>query len=205
MTDLGIDARVTRRNRRIAVICASVVFGMVGMSYAAVPLYEMFCRVTGFGGTTQRADAAPGALPEFAGRKVTVRFNADVGRGMPWTFQPVQRSVEVVPGVETLVFYRAYNPTKEPVYGQAAFNVTPDKAGIYFDKIACFCFEEQKLEPGESVDMPISFFVDPELLKDPKTRDVHTITLSYTFFRTKAEDAKSDGRTVSAGTRGAGG
>ncbi|WP_298724141.1 cytochrome c oxidase assembly protein [uncultured Ferrovibrio sp.] len=181
------------RNRRIAWSCAAVVAGMVGLSFASVPLYDLFCRVTGFGGTPQRAESAP-AIAKPQEQLITVRFNADTGRDMPWKFQPAQREVKVKPGEETLIFYRASNPTDKPIVGQATFNVTPDKAGQYFNKIACFCFEEQRLEPGQTVDMPVSFFVDPDMLTDPKTREVHTITLSYTFFRHADEEKKLSDR-----------
>lgn len=180
-----------RRNRRIALTCAAVVIGMVGLSFASAPLYDLFCRVTGFGGTPLRAEAVPTLARPAAEHLITVRFNADTGRDMPWRFQPVQREVKVKPGEETLIFYRASNPTDRAVIGQATFNVTPEKTGQYFNKIACFCFEEQRLEAGQSVDMPVSFFVDPEMLTDPKTREVTTITLSYTFFR-KEEERISD-------------
>lgn len=180
-----------RRNRRIALTCAAVVIGMVGLSFASAPLYDLFCRVTGFGGTPLRAEAVPTLARPAVERLITVRFNADTGRDMPWRFQPVQREVKVKPGEETLIFYRASNPTDRAVIGQATFNVTPEKTGQYFNKIACFCFEEQRLEAGQSVDMPVSFFVDPEMLTDPKTREVTTITLSYTFFR-KEEERISD-------------
>lgn len=180
----------SRANRRIALTAASVVVAMVGLAYASVPLYRLFCQVTGFGGTTQRADAAPGTIDKHV---VTVRFNADIGgRDMPWQFEPMQREVTLHLGEERLIHYRATNTSAEPVVGTAVFNVTPAKAGIYFQKIACFCFEEQRLEAGESADMPVSFYVDPALATDPNTADVKTITLSYTFFRAKSDaDAAS--------------
>ncbi len=175
-----------RRNLVTAWGAVSVVVAMVGLSYASVPLYELFCKVTGFGGTTQRASAAPGAAGDHF---VTVRFNADVAQGMSWQFQPVQRQVRVKLGEETLVHYRAHNPGARPVVGVATFNVVPDQAGIHFDKIACFCFEEQRLEPGPTVDMPVSFFVDPGMLKDPNARSIREITLSYTFFEKPGRQA----------------
>jgi cytochrome c oxidase assembly protein subunit 11 len=156
-----------------------VVVGMLGLTAAAVPLYRLFCQVTGYGGTTQRAEAAP---TEGLDRTITVRFNADVDPDLPWSFQPEQRQIEVRIGEQSLAYYRARNRSDRPVVGQAVYNVTPFKAGPYFDKIACFCFEEQVLAPGEEVDMPVSFYVDPAILDDPNTRDMHTITLSYTFF-----------------------
>lgn len=179
------------RNRRIALYCVSTVAVMIAGAFASAPLYDMFCRVTGFAGTPLRAAAAPGVTDPNE-TLVTVRFNSDVAPGMPWKFQPVQREMKVRPGEETLAFYRAINPTARPVMGTASFNVTPEKAGQYFNKIACFCFTEQLLGPGESVDMPVSFFVDPEILKDPKTRDVLDITLSYTFFRKEDPTRVSD-------------
>jgi len=181
-------AERNRRNRRVALTCAVVVVGMTGLAFASAPLYDLFCRVTGFSGTPLRAESLPASL-QAAERTITVRFNADIAPGMPWKFQPVQRAVKVRPGEEMLIFYKASNPTGEAVAGQASFNVTPEKAGQYFNKIACFCFEEQMLEAGQSVDMPVSFFVDPEILTNPTTRDVRTITLSYTFFR-KPEEVK---------------
>lgn len=188
---MSLTREQQRKNRRVAFACVAVFSSMVGLSFASAPLYDMFCRMTGFAGTPLRAKAAPGVIdPDEA--TVTVRFNADIAPGMPWTFQPVQREVAVKPGEETLIFYRATNPTARAVSGQASFNVTPEKIGQYFNKIACFCFEEQTLQAGQSVDMPVSFFVDPEILKDPKTRDVTQITLSYTFFRKPDESRVSD-------------
>jgi cytochrome c oxidase assembly protein subunit 11 len=180
-----------RKNRRIVAACLATVALMTGATFASAPLYDMFCRVTGFAGTPLRASKAPGVTDPHE-TLVTVRFNADVAPGMPWKFQPVQREVKVRPGEETLIFYRAINPTARPVVGTASFNVTPEKIGQYFNKIACFCFTEQRLEPGQTVDMPVSFFVDPEILKDPKTRDVVDITLSYTFFRKEEPTRVSD-------------
>ena len=175
-----------RRNRRTAWMAGGLVLGMVALSYASVPLYRIFCQVTGFGGTTQRSAAAPGATSD---RMVTVRFNADTAQGMPWTFQPVQRQVTVRLGEETLAFYRAHNPTSRAITGVATFNVTPDKAGAYFDKVACFCFNEQRLEPGQTVDMPVSFFVDPSIEADRNANDIVEITLSYTFFEKPTQQA----------------
>lgn len=169
-----------RRNRRTAVVLASIVAGMVGLSFASVPLYRLFCQVTGYGGTTQVADAAPAATVE---RMMEIRFNADVDPALPWRFQPAERAIQVHVGEERLAFYRAENLSDQPVTGTATFNVTPLKAGQYFSKIACFCFTEQRLEAGATVDMPVTFFVDPAILDDPNLDDVHSITLSYTFFR----------------------
>ena len=162
-----------------------IVGGMVGMSFAAVPLYQLFCQVTGFGGTTQRADAAPGAVSE---RVLTVRFNADVGRGMPWQFRPAQGSIEVRVGESALAFYTAENTTDEDLVGTANFNVTPHKVGRYFQKIECFCFTEQRLAAGEQAKMPVTFFIDPAIMDDPNVAEVNTITLSYVFFRAESDD-----------------
>jgi cytochrome c oxidase assembly protein subunit 11 len=162
-----------------AVALASVIVGMVGLTAAAVPLYRLFCQVTGYGGTTQRAEAAPERQVD---QVIEVRFNADVGRDLPWSFTPVERVVTVRLGEQRLAFYRAHNTSDRPIVGTATFNVTPFKAGAYFSKIACFCFEEQSLQAGQTVDMPVSFYVDPAIMEDPDTRDIRAITLSYTFF-----------------------
>jgi cytochrome c oxidase assembly protein subunit 11 len=162
-----------------AVALSGIIAGMLALTAAAVPLYRLFCQVTGYGGTTQRAEAAPGGQLD---RTIRVRFNADVAPDLPWSFAPEQHQIEVRIGEQNLAFYRARNRSEHPIVGQATYNVTPFKAGPYFSKIACFCFEEQILQPGEEVDMPVSFYVDPAILSDPNTRDVHTITLSYTFF-----------------------
>ena len=169
-----------RRNGTTVVLLLSVVVGMTGLAFASVPLYRLFCEATGFGGTTQRAASAP---KEIASAVVTVRFDADTAPDLGWEFRPLVREVKVRPGEQLEMAYRATNRTAATVTGTASYNVTPAKSGIYFDKLQCFCFNEQRLEPGESRDMAVTFFVDPDLLKDPSTRDVRTITLSYTMFR----------------------
>ncbi|MCA0927730.1 cytochrome c oxidase assembly protein [Ruegeria profundi] len=156
-----------------------VVLLMGSLAWAAVPFYDWFCRVTGFGGTTGVAAAAP---EDILDRKVTVRFDASKAKGMAWEFKPVEREMEVRIGETGLAFYEAYNPTDHPIAGQASYNVAPYSAGGYFQKIACFCFEEQVLQPGERVQMPVTFFVDPEMVEDLEAKYVHTITLSYTFY-----------------------
>jgi len=165
-------------NTRVAVICAAVATGMVGLAYASVPLYRLFCQVTGFAGTTQRAEAPS---HEVLDRTVTVRFDSNVAPGLDWDFAPVVTSMKLKIGENALAFYRATNHSKEPVVGTATFNVTPEQAGAFFNKIQCFCFTEQRLEPGETVDMPVSFYVDPAIVKDPDGAFVRTIALSYTF------------------------
>jgi cytochrome c oxidase assembly protein subunit 11 len=174
-----MSERTPGRNQAVAVVLATVVAAMVGLSFAAVPLYRVFCQVTGYGGTTQRAEAAPGTM---GARVITVRFNADIAPNMPWAFQPVEREVRVRVGEERLIFYAAKNRAAVPVTGTATFNVTPQKAGPYFDKVQCFCFTEQRLAAGQSVEMPVSFFIDPKIALDHDLDDVTTITLSYTFF-----------------------
>jgi len=167
-----------QKNKRTGRILAVLGAFMLGLAFAAVPLYRMFCEATGFAGTTQRADRAPGAV---AGQ-VKVQFDANVHPGLPWRFEPEQTSVEVAPGAQTKIFYRAQNLSARAIVGQAVYNVSPDTVGKYFKKIQCFCFSEQTLQPGQKVDMPVVFFVDPAIEKDPDTKDVHELTLSYTFY-----------------------
>ena len=169
------------RNGLVAFTLLGVIGGMLGLSFAAVPLYRIFCQITGYGGTP-RIDAA--ASPGQVDRTITVRFNADVNSGMPWKFAPVQRDITLRLGEEAVAFYVARNPTDRPVTGISTYNVTPDKAGRFFHKTACFCFNEQTLTPGQEMSFPLSFWVDPAILDDPDTRDLRTITISYTFFRT---------------------
>jgi cytochrome c oxidase assembly protein subunit 11 len=180
--------RSAAANRNVAFAVAGIAVGMVALAFASVPLYRLFCQVTGYGGTTQRAAEAPA---ELGTRLVKVRFDSNVaGHDLPWTFKPLQADATVHVGEDRLVFYRATNTGPTPTIGVATFNVTPHKAGQYFQKVACFCFNEQKLDPGESIDMGVSFFVDPAIDRDPNLRDVTTITLSYTFFRAKDEKAR---------------
>jgi cytochrome c oxidase assembly protein subunit 11 len=174
------------RNRRTLISLATVAATMVGVSFAAVPLYDLFCRVTGFGGTTQVASALPAKAGE---RTITVRFDASVEGGLPWRFRPEVRSVTLKVGENGLMSYLAQNQSNLPIVGTATYNVTPHKAAIYFNKLACFCFTEQALAPGEQIAMPVSFFVDPDIVNDRNLDDVHTITLSYTFFRAKTPTA----------------
>ncbi|KIC43758.1 MAG: cytochrome c oxidase assembly protein [Ruegeria sp.] len=175
-----------------------VVLLMGSLAWAAVPFYDWFCRVTGFGGTTGVSEEAP---KDILDRTVTVRFDASKAKGMAWEFKPVEREMEVRIGETGLAFYEAYNPTDRPIAGQASYNVAPYSAGGYFQKIACFCFEEQVLQPGERVEMPVTFFVDPEMVDDLEAKYVHTITLSYTFYEIDlpegyaALDAQADTNT----------
>jgi cytochrome c oxidase assembly protein subunit 11 len=184
---------MTSRNRTVVSSCVAVVIGMAGLSYAAVPLYDLFCRATGYGGTPQRADAAPGIVNE---RTITVRFDTNIDHALPWSFQPEQRAVSVNIGENRLVFFRAVNNSDRPIVGHATFNVVPERAGQYFSKIQCFCFTEQRLEPGQSVDMPVSFFIEPGILADRSADQIHEITLSYTFY--PAANQKAAGAARSA-------
>jgi cytochrome c oxidase assembly protein subunit 11 len=159
----------------------SVVFVMGGLAWASIPFYSWFCSVTGFGGVTQTAETGS---DEVLDQTVTIRFDASLDRDMPWQFKPVVREMELRIGETALAFYEAYNPTDRPVAGSASYNVTPYEAGYFFNKIQCFCFDEQLLQPGERVMMPVTFFVDPEMVTDRDAKYVHTITLSYTFYET---------------------
>lgn len=221
------------RNVQVAWYAAAAVVGALGATYASVPLYKLFCQVTGFGGTTQRVELQDWALreqerstsgisrvlqnvvtriapssgtrvhtwtdeeaaqrlaslkPVENGRLITVRFDSTVGDVLPWTFEPVQLNVKVVPGETALSFFRVKNLSDKPITGVATYNVYPPKAGLYFSKIQCFCFEEQRLLPGETVDMPVFFFIDPDFMEDAQLQNVHNITLSYTFFQTNVEE-----------------
>jgi cytochrome c oxidase assembly protein subunit 11 len=171
--------RLRRRDLIVAAACGVFVAVMVGMAYAAVPLYSWFCRTTGFGGTTQVATAAPG---EVLQRKLSVRFDANVTGGLPWRFAPEQNSVDVRLGEVVTVLFAVTNESARETAGQASYNVSPPTVGQYFSKINCFCFTEQRLKPGERRDMAVVFFVDPELAKNPDDDDLNTITLSYTMY-----------------------
>lgn len=171
-------------NKRLTTtLVIALLMAMTILAFASVPLYRIFCQKTGYGGTPKIV--AQGASHVVEGRPFKVRFSASTHRDIPWRFKPLQLEVEVLPGQTGLAFYQVTNRSKQPFVGIATYNVTPEKAGKYFNKIDCFCFEEQTLPPGQVVDMPVQFFIDPEIVKDPKLKDVHTITLSYTFFHAK--------------------
>jgi cytochrome c oxidase assembly protein subunit 11 len=167
------------KHTQLVVTLVSVAAGMLMLAYAAVPLYQLFCQVTGFGGTTMRAESAPLQVNE---RVIEVRFNADHDPNLPWEFTPLERTVRVKVGENRLIAYHAKNITDQPTRGTATYNVTPHAAGKYFNKIQCFCFQEQRLDAGEKVTMPVSFFIDPAILDDDELRNLQNITLSYTFF-----------------------
>jgi cytochrome c oxidase assembly protein subunit 11 len=168
-----------RSNRVVVGTCLAFVGGMVGMAYAAVPLYDMFCRVTGYNGTTQRVEQASDVILD---EKVKVTFDANTSGGLPWEFKPVQRDIDIRIGETVQVMYKAKNLSSKPTTGQATFNVTPMQAGAYFNKVQCFCFTETTLQPGEEMEMPVVFFVDPDMVKAVETKDIKTLTLSYTFY-----------------------
>jgi cytochrome c oxidase assembly protein subunit 11 len=197
------------RHRRVALWASAVVVAMVGMSFAAVPLYRVFCQKTGFSGTPLRADKPSDTVID---KRLTIRFDANVTPGFPWTFQPVQRTMTVKIGENALALYHAVNTSDHTVRGSAVFNISPEQAAPYFNKVQCFCFTEQELSAGEATDFPVSFFVDPRIEQDKDAREVQEITLSYTFHplppkRGTAEAAPAKGaaapRTV-PGTSGAG-
>lgn len=182
---------MTRRNAVTLSALLVVLAAMGGLVAASVPLYRLFCAATGYNGTTERATAAP--THEDKGRTIVVRFDAETAPDLPWDFHPVQRQVAVHPGAETVIAYEATNHSAEGITGRATYNVTPSKAGLYFDKLQCFCFSDQYLAPGQTAKFGVQFFVDPGIDKDPNTTDIDTITLSYTFFR-----AKDDGAAAAA-------
>lgn len=178
----------TKQNGRVALRLVGVVVVMGALAWAAVPFYDWFCRVTGYGGTTNVASAGSDVvLDEY----VTVRFDANTERDMPWTFRPMVREMKLKIGETGLMFYEAYNPSDVPVAGTASYNVAPDLAGYYFSKIECFCFTQQVLMPGERVEMPVSFFVDPDLVEDRDAGRIREITLSYTFYQTELPEEQA--------------
>jgi cytochrome c oxidase assembly protein subunit 11 len=176
----------SNKNRRVALTAAGVVVGMIGMAYASVPLYRLFCQVTGFGGTTQVATQAPATSTE---QSISIRFDANVSGEMGWAFHPKQNTVTVKIGEPSMAYYVAKNESSETVTGTAVFNVTPTDAGIFFNKIECFCFTEQTLKPGETAEMPVQFFVDPAILQDADAKGITEITLSYSFYPSKNKPA----------------
>lgn len=181
------DVRVVSGKGRTALLAVLGICFMTGVAWASVPLYRLFCEVTGLNGTTQRGTQAPGAI----NRKVRIDFDANTNPKLPWRFVPEQPYEEVAIGAKDMVFFQATNRAATPITGTATFNVTPASAGKYFTKIQCFCFTQQTLKPGETARMPVIFFVDPKIMDDPDTRDVETITLSYTFY--PVDSAKTAG------------
>jgi cytochrome c oxidase assembly protein subunit 11 len=183
-----------RRHSLLALSLAGLVAGMVGLSFAAVPLYRLFCQATAYVGTPRRADKAPG---EVLDRTITIRFDGNVDKSLPWTFAPVKQTMDVKIGETALAFFKASNQADTPVTGQALFNVSPEIAGRYFTKIECFCFKQQTLAAKQTVEMPVTFFVDPKIVDDDDTKDISEITLSYTFYR--GDGGNSPAAAVSEG------
>lgn len=184
-------ATIADRNRRTGMIALCAALAMLGLGYASVPLYRLFCQVTGFGGTTMKVSEAQAAQVQVTGKTMVVRFDANVDRAMPWQFRALQITDTVSIGARDMAIFTAKNLSEEPVTGTASFNVTPEVAGKYFNKIQCFCFTEQTLQPGQEVRMPVIYYVDPKILDDPDAKDVEEITLSYTFHAVANDGAKA--------------
>lgn len=191
------DSPKVKSNRMVAGICVAFFVGMIGMAYASVPLYSMFCQITGYGGTTQRVEQYSDRVID---RQITVRFDANVSSGLPWDFKPVARDVTMKIGETAQAHYTATNSFSVPTAGRATFNVTPEMAGAYFNKVECFCFTDTTLKPGETLDMPVVFFVDPDIADVPELQNVKTITLSYTFFPIEVEKPVAAAREDGSGT-----
>ncbi|MBD8893000.1 cytochrome c oxidase assembly protein [Labrenzia suaedae] len=179
LNDQTSRAQSGKSNKKVAIACTCLFVSMIGAAYAAVPLYNLFCRATGFGGTTQVADQASDRVID---RVVTIRFDGNVNHTLPWSFKPEHREIKIKMGETAQMNYLAVNKGSRKTVGTSVFNVTPLEAGAYFNKLQCFCFTEQALEPGQTVEMPVIFFVDPEMDNDPELKNVREITLSYTFF-----------------------
>lgn len=187
------------RNRRVGLIALSGALAMLGLGYASVPLYQLFCQVTGLGGTTQRASEAQASEIKVASKTISVRFDGNVASGMPWEFGPEQVTQTLQIGARKMAFFKAHNLSPNAVTGIASFNVAPAAAGRYFNKVQCFCFNQQTLQPGQSVDMPVVYYVDPAILSDPDARDIEQITLSYTFHQVAEPEPKPLDRAKVAG------
>lgn len=178
--------RLRNKNKiSIAVFVIVLILLMIGLSYASVPLYRMFCQMTGYGGTAQITDHISDITPDVITRLITIKFNSDVSSNLQWKFNPLQKEMKVLVGESGLAFFEAENLTDKAITGISTYNVTPQQAAIYFNKIQCFCFDEQLLKSKESIQMPVLFFIDPDFLNDPKMSEVDTITLSYTFFKSE--------------------
>ncbi|MDE8652926.1 cytochrome c oxidase assembly protein [Novosphingobium album (ex Liu et al. 2023)] len=186
-----------KRNKRVGVIALAMAGAMLGLGFASVPLYRMFCQVTGFDGTTQRADEAKAASVSVTGHTISIRFDANVERGMDWQFKPLQVTDTISIGARDMALFWAKNTSDHAITGMATFNVEPEYVGKYFNKIQCFCFTEQTLKPGQEVRMPVLYYVDPAILDDPDAKDVEQITLSYTFHPSADSGAKALDRTGS--------
>lgn len=190
---MGWQTSLSGKNRRSAMMAALMGLGMLGLGFAAVPLYEVFCRVTGYGGTTQRVGAAEAATVQTTSQVMSIRFDSNVNSALPWSFKPEQAVDRVTVGARDMAIYIATNNSDQPVVGTATFNVTPLLAGQYFNKVQCFCFSEQLLKPGQTMRMPVLYYVDPAIMDDPETKDIKEITLSYTFYRSIDQQALDAG------------
>ena len=179
-----MDAATRRRsNNRVGLIAFGLALAMLGLGYASVPLYRIFCQVTGYGGTTQVASEAEASAVKITGKPISIRFDSNVAPGMPWQFRPEQITQQVRIGERNIAFFIARNDSDEPITGQATYNVEPEQTAAFFNKVQCFCFTRQTLKPHEEVRMPVSYFVDPGILDDKDAKDVEQITLSYTFYK----------------------
>ncbi|MEH6700513.1 cytochrome c oxidase assembly protein [Parasphingorhabdus sp.] len=187
-------ATLSAKNRRSGMMAGAMGLGMLGLGFAAVPLYEVFCRVTGYAGTTQRVGEAQAATVQATDRVMSIRFDSNVNSALPWSFKPEQAVDHVTVGARDMAIFIATNESDQPVVGTATFNVTPLLAGQYFNKVQCFCFSEQTLKPGQTVRMPVLYYVDPAIMEDPETKDIKEITLSYTFYRSTDEQAVDAGK-----------
>ncbi len=187
------QASLSGKNRRSAIMAGAMGLGMLGLGFAAVPLYEVFCRVTGYAGTTQRVGAAEAATVQATSKVMSIRFDSNVNSALPWSFKPEQAVDHVTVGARDMAIFLATNNSDQPVVGTATFNVTPLLAGKYFNKVQCFCFSEQLLKPGQTMRMPVLYYVDPAIMDDPETKDIKEITLSYTFYRSTDEQAVDAG------------
>ncbi len=195
MTAITLD----NRNRRVGLLALAGALAMLGLGYASVPLYQLFCQVTGFGGTTQRASEAQASTVAVSAKTISVRFDGNVESGMPWEFGPEQVTQTLRIGARKMAFFKAHNLSPKAVTGIASFNVTPVNAGRYFNKVQCFCFNQQTLQAGQSVDMPVIYYVDPAILSDPEAKDIEQITLSYTFHQVADPEPKTLDRAKVAG------
>ncbi len=195
MTAITLD----NRNRRVGLLALAGALAMLGLGYASVPLYQLFCQVTGFGGTTQRASEAQASTVAVSAKTISVRFDGNVESGMPWEFGPEQVTQTLRIGARKMAFFKAHNLSPKAVTGIASFNVTPVNAGRYFNKVQCFCFNQQTLQAGQSVDMPVIYYVDPAILSDPEAKDIEQITLSYTFHQVADPEPKPLDRVKVAG------
>jgi cytochrome c oxidase assembly protein subunit 11 len=187
------QASLSGKNRRSGIMAAFMGLGMLALGFAAVPLYDVFCRVTGYGGTTQRVGEAEAATVHATSQVMSIRFDSNVNSALPWSFKPEQAVDNVTVGARDMAIFIATNNSDQPVVGTATFNVTPLLAGQYFNKVQCFCFSEQVLKPGQTVRMPVLYYVDPAIMDDPETKDIKEITLSYTFYRSIDQQALDAG------------